>query len=125
MAGSVDHDPSSYVENTMRTSIAVGQQKDELRSMSWMIAFLRLPNILSSYAICITIKLWLFRLSWPCLRHLLAVKGIIPQDSSFVKSCVAGDVEEVRCLAFSGQGMPSNLDEAGRPILHVLDPFNV
>ncbi|KAI4250574.1 MAG: hypothetical protein L6R40_000174 [Gallowayella cf. fulva] len=48
MAGSVDHDPSSYVENTMRTSIAVGQQKDELRAefLKILLAYWPMPNAL-------------------------------------------------------------------------------
>ncbi|KAL8976443.1 MAG: hypothetical protein Q9205_007547 [Flavoplaca limonia] len=75
----------------------MGRQTDELRSSSW---------------------LWWFKLSWPSLRHSLAIKEILSRDSLFVKACQAGDVEEVRQLALSGKGMPSSIDEAGRPMLH-------
>ncbi|KAL8676853.1 MAG: hypothetical protein Q9186_006660 [Xanthomendoza sp. 1 TL-2023] len=112
------HVPAVFEESIARTSVIVGQQRNELRSISWMIAFLRLPNILSSYAICVTIQLWLFKLSWPCLKHALAVKRIIPRDSSFVRACAAGDVNGVKQLALSGQGMPSDIDQSGKPMLH-------
>ncbi|KAL8882625.1 MAG: hypothetical protein Q9192_007551, partial [Flavoplaca navasiana] len=62
--------------------------------------------------------LWWFQLSWPSLRHSLAIKEILSRDSLFVKACQAGNVEEVRQLALSGKGMPSSVDEAGRPMLH-------
>lgn len=106
---------------TVRTSIAVGRQTDELRSTSWMIASFRLPSVLSSYVLCLTFQLWMFRLSWPSLRHSLAIKEILPRDSLFVKACTAGNVEEAKQLALSGKGMPSSIDEAGRPMLHVND----
>ena len=106
---------------TVQTLITMGRQTDELRSTSWVIALFRLPSVLSSYAVCLTFQLWWFTLSWPSLRHSLAIKEILPLDSLFVKACQAGNVEEVRQLALSGKGMPSSIDEAGRPMLHVTD----
>lgn len=103
----------------VRTSITVGYQKDELRSVSWMLALLRLPHLLSSYAICVTLQLWLFRVDWPLLKHSLTVKNIIPRHSSCMTACASGEVERVRELALSGQGMPSFIDETGMPALHV------
>lgn len=104
----------------VQSTIAVGRQTDELRSASWVIAFFRLPSVLSSYAVCITIQIWLFRLSWPSLKHSWALKEILPQDSLFVQACAAGDVEPVKQLALNGKGMPSSIDETGRPMLHVI-----
>lgn len=88
-----------------------------------MIALFRLPSLLSSYAVCITIQLWLFRLSWPCLRQSLTVKEVLPPDSLFVKACAEGNVEGVKQLALIEKGMPSSMDEAGRPMLHVISPL--
>lgn len=103
----------------VRTWMKVSYQKDELRSVSWMLAFLKLPHLLSSYAICATLQLWLFRVDWPLLKHSLTVKKIIPRQSSFMTACASGEVERVRELALSGQGMPSCIDETGMPALHV------
>ncbi|KAL8776935.1 MAG: hypothetical protein Q9213_008076 [Squamulea squamosa] len=109
------HVPDASETNIVRSSITIGHQKDELRSVSWMIALCRFPNVLSSYAVCVTVQLWLFSLGWPCLRHSLAVKRIIPYDSEFVKACAAGDVMKARQLAWSGRGSPSSIDETGKP----------
>ena len=99
----------------------MGRQTDELRSTSWVIALYRLPSVLSSYAVCLISQVWWFKLSWPSFRHSLAIKEILFQDSLFVNACQAGNVEEVTQLALSGKGMPSSIDEAGRPMLHVID----
>lgn len=102
-----------------RTSMTMGYQKDELRSISWILGFLRLPCFLSSYALYITLRLSLFSLSHPRFEHSLAFKEIIPRGSSFIQACAAGEVEQVRQLALSGQGSPSSIDENGDPALHV------
>lgn len=102
------------------SSISVGSQEDDLRSISWILGFLRLPGVFSSYAVAYTVQLWLFKLGWPHLRHSLAVKRIVPRDSDFMKACAAGQLDTVRELALSGQGMPSNIDESGVPALHVI-----
>ncbi|KAL8853128.1 MAG: hypothetical protein Q9221_002010 [Calogaya cf. arnoldii] len=107
-----------HARTTVQSSITMGRQTDELRSISWMIGLFRLPGLLSSYAVCITIQLWLFRLSWPCFKHSWAFKEILPRDSLFVKACIGGNVEEVKQLALSGKGMPSSIDEVGKPMLH-------
>ncbi len=99
--------------------MTMGYQKDELRSISWILGFLRLPLFLTSYAIYITMRLWLFRLSFPRLEHSLAFKKIVPRQSCFIQACAAGEVHKARRLALSGQGSPSNIDETGRPALHV------
>ncbi|KAL8910724.1 MAG: hypothetical protein Q9171_004017 [Xanthocarpia ochracea] len=109
----------------LQSSISIGHQKNELRSISWIIALVRCPGFLSPYAVCITVQLWLFRLSWPCLRQSLTVKRIIPCDSAFVKACAAGDVMEVRQLAWGGEGSPSCIDDSGKPVLHVNRDFAV
>lgn len=100
--------------------MTTGYQKDQLRSIFWMVGFLRLPNVLSSYAICITVQLWLFRLSWPRLEGSLAIRKILPRESTFIKACARGDLVEVRQLALSGQGTPCCIDETGTPALHVI-----
>lgn len=110
-----------HASSAVQSSITVGRRTEELRSTFWMIALFRLPSLLSSYAVCVTIQLWLFKLSWPCLRHSLTIKEILPRDSLFVTACTKGNVEEVRQLALIGKGMPSSIDEAGRPMLHVID----
>lgn len=99
--------------------MTMGYQKDELRSISWILGFLRLPLFLSSYAIYITVRLWLFRLNFPRLEHTVALKKIVPRQSSFMQACAAGEVHKARQLALSGQGSPSDIDETGRPALHV------
>lgn len=103
-----------------RSSVTIGHRKDELRSTSWFVGLLRLPYLLSDYAVCMTAQVWFFRLAWPCTRYSISLKSILPHDSAFIKASAAGDVEQVRRLALSGQGTASSIDETGTPVLHVI-----
>lgn len=102
----------------LRTTVTIRYQKDDLRSCSWILGTLRLPWMFSSHAIYIAIQLWLFKASWPHLRHSISVKTIVPRGSKFMMACAAGSLRDVRQLALDGYGSPSSIDETGEPALH-------
>lgn len=103
----------------VKTSVTLGQRKEELRSISWLIALLRLPYPLSCYAICVTAQASFPRLAWPSVFCSISARKILPTGSIFLKVCAAGKLNAVRRLALEGLGLPSSIDEAGTPALHV------
>ncbi|KAL8637203.1 MAG: hypothetical protein Q9228_005504 [Teloschistes exilis] len=102
----------------LKSSVSLSQRKEELRSTSWLIALLRLPYPLSRYAICVTAQAWFSRLAWPSAICSISAKTILPNGAIFMEACAAGEVNAVRRLALEGLGLPTSIDEAGRPALH-------
>jgi hypothetical protein len=49
----------------------------------------------------------------------MSVKNIVPCDSRFMLACEAGDVDLVRKLMVARRGRASDIDERGKPALHV------
>lgn len=65
---------------------------------------------------------WLGK-QWPSLTYSVHIKNIVPSDSAIMRACDSGDVEQVRKILTSGQGGPSDIDEAGRSVLYVRGPL--
>lgn len=92
---------------------------NDLRSTYVVSGLLRLPYMLARYAVAVEAVFHLSALHWPCMSHTLSVKSIIPHDSRFLRACANGDLSAVRDLAVARQGHPTDVDETGRPVLHV------
>ena len=107
-------------KKSSNTNIIVFQTKwDELRTVYRVSGTVRLPSILSAYALKVQLQATFSALHLPSLSQLVALRNIVSNDSQFMKACDAGDYESARNLALGGKGSPTDIDEHGQPALHV------
>ena len=103
-----------------RTSVIMQCRWGELRTTYSLGAIMRLPSILSQYVICWSARLKLFRLCFPSVSLSVSVKNVVSRGSRIMEACSKGDLYQVRRMMQDGLGRSTDIDEAGRPALHVL-----
>ncbi len=104
---------------TLSSFVLTNTHWNLLSSAYSVTSLLRLPYFFSDRAISIQAQLQCFQLSWPSISHSVTLKNIVSQNLRFMRACRAGTVGEVRKLAMSRQGSPTDIDEFGTPALHV------
>jgi hypothetical protein len=101
------------------SSVVMNSYWNDFRSISSLSALLRLPFILSGYAIAFQARVERYRAGWPCISHSITLRNIVPADSRMMVACLAGDLSSVRELVLAGKGSPKDIDEYGKPAIRV------
>ncbi|MCJ1249593.1 hypothetical protein MMC30_006819 [Trapelia coarctata] len=100
------------------SSVALNVLWNDLRSTYTISGSIRMPSLLSGYAVTVHARLDLFKLSWPSLAPAIRVRSVVPCGSKFMTACRDGDLAKVKQLAVARQGSPTDIDELGKPAFH-------
>jgi len=112
---------SGYSKYGAPSSVALNVQWNDLRSAYIISGTIRMPSLLSGYAVTVHARLDLFKLSWPSLSPTIQLRNTVARGSEFITACRDGDVAKVQALALARRGSPTDVDEFGKPALHVSD----
>ena len=113
----VTEDPWS--NDSSDSSLALRTQRNEWQSTYTVTGHIRMPSILSGYAVTLHAQLKMFKVSWPSIAPSLSFRSVIPSTSEFLKACRKGDKAVVEQLVLDGKGRASDIDDMGRPAFHV------
>lgn len=103
----------------LRSWIIVHTRWNDLQSTYSLSGLVRFPYMMSGFALHVQAMIKLSILHWPLISHTLSLKNIVPVESTFMQACALGDLALVRSLAVARQGYLADVDEMGRPALHV------